>query len=104
MPDVEKVLKGLECCLRINDNARCKECGYWRNTPDNLCERRLKEDALELLKERVKGKYVPCKVKTSTGKWDGEKCSVCGVQFIGSSSHDWGFCPKCGAELERGNG
>ena len=64
----------------------------------------LKMANVEKVKKRIKGKYVPCKVKTSTGKWDGEKCSVCGERFIGSAPHDWGFCPKCGAELERGNG
>ena len=61
-----------------------------------------KEMAEELLKEQEerKGNYVPCKVKTPTGKWNGEKCSVCGTEYIGSAPHQWKFCPDCGAKME----
>ena len=60
------------------------------------------EDILELLKEQEerKGNYVPCKVKTPTGKWNGEKCSVCGTEYIGSAPLQWKFCPDCGAKME----
>lgn len=61
-----------------------------------------KEMTEELLKEQEerKGNYVPCKVKTPTGKWNGEKCSVCGTEYIGSAPHQWKFCPDCGAKME----
>ena len=50
MPDREKVVKGYECCLRITGG--CKDCPYWDQTRSNKCERKLKEDAIELLKEQ----------------------------------------------------
>ena len=50
MPDREKVIKGYECCLRITGG--CKDCPYWDQTRSNKCERKLKEDALALLKEQ----------------------------------------------------
>lgn len=61
-----------------------------------------KEMTEELLKEQEerKGNYVPCKVKTPTGKWNGEKCSVCGTEYIGSAPLQWKFCPDCGAKME----
>jgi len=57
---------------------------------------------LSLLKEQEerKGNYVPCKVKTPTGKWNGEKCSVCGTEYIGSAPLQWKFCPDCGTKME----
>ena len=47
MTDLEKVIKGLECCILRNpdDHARCSQCSYGGN-----CVNRLKMDALELLK------------------------------------------------------
>ena len=59
-------------------------------------------DVIALLNEQEerKGKYVPCKVKTPTGKWNGEKCSVCGTEYIGSGPFKWKFCPDCGAKME----
>jgi len=47
MPDLDKVIKGLECCILRNpeDHARCSQCSYGGN-----CVNRLKMDALELLK------------------------------------------------------
>lgn len=47
MPKLEKVIKGLECCILQDpdDHARCSQCPYGSN-----CVNRLKMDALELLK------------------------------------------------------
>ena len=47
MNDREKVIKGLECCIiRYSDDyARCDECPY-----ESACGKRLKQDALALLK------------------------------------------------------
>lgn len=59
-----------------------------------------KQDELLKEQEERKGNYVPCKVKTPTGKWNGEKCSVCGTEYIGSAPHQWKFCPDCGAKME----
>lgn len=64
MPDMEKVIKGLEKCL--NPNLNCYhddiDCPYeeqcWLS--DSLPTRPLKEDALELLKEYKRQDGCPC--------------------------------------------
>ena len=71
MADIEKVIKGLENLREAIATDYIREADQAVGTI---------ADALELLKERKMGKYVSCKVKTSTGKWNGEKCSVCGSQ------------------------
>jgi hypothetical protein len=47
MIDIEKVIKGLECCIKHDpdDKMRCGECPY-----EGACLNRLKADALALLK------------------------------------------------------
>lgn len=47
MNDREKVIKGLECCIKCDpdDKTRCGECPY-----EGACLNRLKADALALLK------------------------------------------------------
>ena len=47
MIDREKVIKGLECCIKRDpdDKMRCGECPY-----EGACLNRLKADALALLK------------------------------------------------------
>ena len=55
MPDVEKVIKGLECCtrdIRSQDNNPCNGCPYDVNyqNNDSTCTLDLKKDALALLK------------------------------------------------------
>ena len=47
MADLEKVIKGLECCILRDpdDKLRCSECPYEGN-----CVNRLKQDTLSLLK------------------------------------------------------
>lgn len=49
MADIEKAIKGLECCILRDpdDKQRCSECPYEGN-----CMNRLKMDALSLLKEQ----------------------------------------------------
>lgn len=55
MPDMEKVIRGLECCIRHGENAevgcgRKDECPYERN--GLTCWIALNRDALALLKEQ----------------------------------------------------
>lgn len=54
MPDVNKTIKGLECCIVRNpdDKMRCTECPY--KDPVAYCLNRLKMDALAALKELSK--------------------------------------------------
>ena len=50
MADLEKVIKGLETCLRENIGGyKCETCPYLKDTG---CVRKNKRDALELLKEQ----------------------------------------------------
>ena len=57
MADLEKVLKGLECCLResehIDDNP-CKDCPYYDvdSGVGGRCMEEKDKDAIELLKEQ----------------------------------------------------
>ena len=50
MPDLEKVIKGLECCFGEIAICAQNECPYYEGHNDYECERKLMMDALELLK------------------------------------------------------
>ena len=53
MADIEKVIKGLECCS--TDAYKCNECPYIQHNPlTNICTGYVQicADALELLKEQ----------------------------------------------------
>ena len=94
MPNMEKVIADIEEQIAwIRDNDFHKFPG-WGHAVLAM------KDAIALLKEQNEGKYIPCKVKTETGKWDGEKCSVCGLTYLGSAPHKWRYCPDCGAKME----
>ena len=51
MPDMEKVIKGLECCTFILGKRKCNECPYQKDLPDNGCYQ-LQDDFHALLKEQ----------------------------------------------------
>lgn len=57
MADLEKVIRGLECCILRDpdDHARCSQCPYESN-----CVNRLKMDALELLSDPDRVRVVRC--------------------------------------------
>ena len=46
MADVEKVVKGLECCGR-NNVKYCRNCPYW---PEMDCVEKMAADAVQVLK------------------------------------------------------
>ena len=51
MPDVEKVIKGFECC----DNDDCDNCPYFRSDDENdlgTCKATLHRDAIALMKKQ----------------------------------------------------
>ena len=51
MAELEKVIKGLECCKAIHIYL-CNDCPYHNDdVDDNNCKESLCADALELLKE-----------------------------------------------------
>ena len=49
MADIEKVIKALEVCSKIDDS--CKNCPYSKYKDVEDCSNTLLKDALELLKE-----------------------------------------------------
>lgn len=51
MADIEKVIKGLECCTFILGKRKCNECPYQKGLPDNGCYQ-LQDDFHALLKEQ----------------------------------------------------
>lgn len=57
MPDKEKVIKGLKCCL--NGPMQCDECPYKNDdgTTVPICVKTLRNEAVELLKEQEEERY-----------------------------------------------
>ena len=95
MLDVEKVIKGLECCIKHDpdDKMRCGECPY-----EGACLNRLKVDALALLKaqEPVKPKMMEFVDEGLT--WEKYEIPTCGV--CGAMLGDALFCPMCGRPVK----
>lgn len=84
MTDLEKAVKGLECC-QYSSKSHCDECPYIYESlcSTNDCTADLASDALELLKEQepklvISGRQ--CEV--APGHWERK-----------------GFCPKCHQEV-----
>lgn len=98
MPDLEKVIKGLECCILRDpdDHARCSQCPYGGN-----CVNRLKMDALELLKAQ---EPKPPIVKENAYGWKFFYCPSCGREFNANRKHGCvnaeNFCDKCGQAVK----
>ena len=104
MTNREKVIKGLECCIKRNpdDKTRCCECPY-----DGACLNRLKADALALLKAQDNTVCTKerCPMNASTISDD---CNIktCpwrteAVEPKPSLSGLWYECPICGRHLTK---
>ena len=91
MTDLEKVIKGLECCY----GKVCEDCPYvndcWAKDDDNDLFP-LASDALELLKAQEKTKVI-------FSQDDGSIETVCGKCGYGLDK-TYSVCPKCGKELD----
>lgn len=87
MPDVEKVIKGLEhCCLDDDGYPSCDGCPY---RPCNVrCGGDLHADALALLKAQ--------KPVEPTWRRGLAFCSSCGRQFC----YGFKYCPDCGRPVK----
>lgn len=89
MADIEKVIKGLECCTGLGCHHGCK---YLKNG----CTQFLKTDALELLKEQQPKEPMQLKYsETREEYWFYESiCPKCGNRWISNGIDH--FCPACG--------
>ena len=95
MPDLEKVIKGLECHAEVN----CVECPYrdgWRTCPFGET---LLADALALLKEQAIGHWIFLTDCSNSGVY----CSECNTKVFDSYPFKKKlsyFCPHCGTRME----
>ena len=95
MPDLEKVIKGLECHAEVN----CVECPYrdgWRTCPFGET---LLADALALLKGQAIGHWIFLTDCSNSGVY----CSECNTKVFDSYPFKKKlsyFCPHCGTRME----
>ena len=104
MPDIETVLKGLECCM-INDLAVCHICPY-NIENSSICNRDLLlEDAFKLLKIQQKinhGQWIE-KEWSTEDDWGCTNhraitCSCCNQSIYKGEKTP--YCPYCGAKMD----
>ena len=101
MPDLEKVIRALECC---NDHGEpdCDECPYMDDDLLGTCESRnnLFRDAAELLKRQ---RAVEPDVSDKDDIVVFYRCGVCGTEFVnGSAIHKLAdYCPNCGKAVKK---
>jgi len=92
MTSREKVIKGLECCVRTIDDCECADnCPYETQCWDGTMYLDLMRDALALLKVEE-----PLKPKLSVSGIL-YKCRACGRPLTKYLDE---FCPKCGRPVK----
>lgn len=114
MHDLEKVIKGLECCGE-GAHGCCRECPYndHRTGTIEYCTSALCADALAILKEqpeRKRGHWVSVDdgdVVTIDNDGSPERpcyCSECKEYLVASDEYAvyGNYCPCCGAQMESG--
>ncbi len=99
MSDREKVIRGLESCLKMGrlgvENCRELNCPYFENGSRLHCWLDALDDAIALLKEQ----------EPKTGHWinsaGDDKCSVCGAIYsdLYPDYQHTHYCPNCGAKM-----
>ena len=97
MADLEKVIKGLETCLRENiEGYKCETCPYLKDTG---CVKKNKMDALKLLKSLQPkiGQWFRTGIQNAYGGTE-IVCSVCDDHVIVQNVDDEIFCRHCGAK------
>lgn len=105
MPDREKVIRGLECCIKQGENAvyrRDLDCPYQdKNHSCRLvCWTNLNKDAIALLKEQEPQTVIVDdmpKDDTWFGIWFG-RCPNC-KEMLTKKYHKH-FCGNCGQEVK----
>ena len=102
MTDREKVIKGLECCIKRNpdDKTMCGECPY-----EGACLNRLKADALALLKAQEPAEPQ----EKREGDYRSLYCGACGCGIVGYVGNLTGnhyklidYCYICGKAVKWG--
>ena len=92
MPDIEKVIKGLEVCT--SKPCYCTDCPYKANCC--LDSQEVMEDALALLKEQEADEPI----SFMDGIVERFACKKCGKHLLMTS---WGrdnYCSKCGQKVK----
>ncbi len=103
MADREKVLKGLECCKRMEMDYEIEycpdECPYSNNRD---CIQTLCSDALELLKEQEPKRYPTEISRDIVDEFYGYMavCPLCNCMWIMYRDEDMKFCPGCGMAVK----
>lgn len=99
MTNLEKVIKGLECCLNTSRFVECTEnCPYYqRKLVVGVCSENLMRDALSLLKgqePKPVGLY-------GKDDWYGLVCVCpdCKAEWMSDESNTH-FCPNCGQAVK----
>lgn len=94
MPDREKVIKGLECCIKESDSLYsnpCKGCPY----EGKECIDRLKADALALLKEQEA--VEPTLIREGRNKYYNDYvCPGCDNELY----YGQNYCSECGRKVK----
>lgn len=97
----EKVIRGMECCMRPNDTNLCGECPY-SETSDTLfgCMQTTMYDALSLLKAQepvepieIINDFYPIGDPLRTEGW---RCGKCKQRI----AWDDNYCSKCGTAVK----
>jgi len=102
MPDVEKVIKGLECCMAENDKAwpECESCPYNDSHDSCTSMRPMFKDAIALLKAQE----AVAPVRNKDGVYHcgncGETCVGYEVEFTRRIQKVETYCHKCGRAVK----
>jgi len=100
MVDREKVIKGLTMCRAGRCDYRCPYVGI------NVgCKIRLKDDAIELLKEQEAEwiEYPECLAYEGAYSNNHIVCSACKHVFstMDNCTEEFDYCPHCGAKMKQ---
>ena len=89
----EKVIDGLERCLKMTDL-----CLNNRDCPYNGCEDADRGDGCISIMMREALALLEMQVVHGEWKWShGGQCSECGFH---NSNFDYNYCPNCGAKMD----
>ena len=94
MPDKEKVIKGLECCLTLDGCPdECLKCPYVSDMDGKAtCMQKMGSDALVLLKEQE-----AIEPKEKDYVW---RCGKCDEYLTSIENHRIRFCLYCGKAVK----